>query len=294
MAAIMPTQVRRPKQKASVEGPVGKIATAVIAKLRNERFYSMDTLKSAVFGAVDEFNHTPFQKREGSRFEVYRQEERAFLRPLPQIPYEIATWVYNRSIYLDCHVVHKKNHYSCPYQYAAKKEKVDLKVTDSFVEIYCRGERIATHKRFPDHLSGQWSTHPEDMPNRFAQIQWDDERIRKWADAIGHSAAEVIDRIFASVKINEQGYNSSLAELLLSKKYTPPRLEAACALALTRFHSPRYRHLQAILSAEEDVLYHTQQQEEQKRRENASMGFVRGAAYYGGIRHNGGGLDHDE
>ena len=39
--AIMPTGVRKPKQKASVEGTVGKIATAIIAKLRNEEFSSL-------------------------------------------------------------------------------------------------------------------------------------------------------------------------------------------------------------------------------------------------------------
>ena len=38
--AIMPAGIRKPKQKASVEGTVGKIATAIIARLRNETFYS--------------------------------------------------------------------------------------------------------------------------------------------------------------------------------------------------------------------------------------------------------------
>ena len=49
MTAIMPAGVRKPKQKASVEGTVGKIATAIIAKLRNETFYSFSDLKSAVY-----------------------------------------------------------------------------------------------------------------------------------------------------------------------------------------------------------------------------------------------------
>ena len=40
----MPTGVRKPKQKASVEGSEGKIATAIIAKLRNEIFTSLEEL----------------------------------------------------------------------------------------------------------------------------------------------------------------------------------------------------------------------------------------------------------
>lgn len=281
MTAIMPTQVRKPKQKASVEGAVGKIATDVIARLRNEVFYSMDELRSAVSRALDDFNREPFQKRNGSRFEIFQQEEAPYLRPLPVIPYEIATWKYGRSVYLDCHVVLDKNHYSCPYQYVGKK--VDLRITDSLVEIYCKSERIASHHRFPAYLSNQWSTHPEDMPDQFQQMEWDDQRIRKWAETIGPAALEVVERIFSSHQIKEQGYNSCLAVLRLSKKYTPARLDAACALALTRFHSPRYRHLTAILSAEDDISYQQQRELEQRKQEKEDQGYVRGAAYYGGL-----------
>lgn len=38
MTAIMPTGVRKPKQKASVEGTVGKITTSIVAALRNRDF----------------------------------------------------------------------------------------------------------------------------------------------------------------------------------------------------------------------------------------------------------------
>ncbi len=39
--AILPTGVKKPNHKASVEGSVGKIATAIIARLRNETFTSL-------------------------------------------------------------------------------------------------------------------------------------------------------------------------------------------------------------------------------------------------------------
>ena len=60
LTAIMPARVRKPKDKPSVEGTVGKIATAVIARLRNETFYSFAALKKAVLEKLDEFNHHPF------------------------------------------------------------------------------------------------------------------------------------------------------------------------------------------------------------------------------------------
>lgn len=43
--AIMPARVRRPKDKASAEGSVRIIATAIMARLRNSQYSSFDALK---------------------------------------------------------------------------------------------------------------------------------------------------------------------------------------------------------------------------------------------------------
>ena len=58
----MPTGVRKPKQKASVEGTVGKVATAIIASLRNEVFYSLESLQVAILRKLDEFNRPTISK----------------------------------------------------------------------------------------------------------------------------------------------------------------------------------------------------------------------------------------
>lgn len=75
--AIMPTGMRKPKQKASVEGTVGKIATAVIAKLRNQEFATLSELNEAIAEKVAEFNAAPFRKRDGSRKAVFEEVESA-------------------------------------------------------------------------------------------------------------------------------------------------------------------------------------------------------------------------
>ncbi len=85
--AIMPAGVRKPKQKASVEGTVGKIATVIIAKLRNETYHNINELKVTVAKKLNEFNDEPFQKREGSRSSVFNESEKPRLRELPLIPY---------------------------------------------------------------------------------------------------------------------------------------------------------------------------------------------------------------
>ena len=278
MTAIMPVGVRKPKHKPSVEATVGKIATAIIAKLRNEVFYSFEELKIAVYKKLNEFNNQKFQKREGTRFECY-QDELPAMHALPAVPYEIATWIYGRTVNLDYHVVFEYNRYSCPYQYA--KKKVDLKVTDTTIEIFYGSKRITTHNRFSSGRKNQYSTHPEDMPNKFKFSPWNEERIQNWANSIGKYTGEAVARIFNGVYIKEQGFNPALALLRLSNKYSSERLEAACEYAITHgIGKPRYHHLNSILVANQDISY--LEAKNASTRASSSMGYLRGSNYYGG------------
>ena len=56
MTAIMPTQVRKPKQKASAEGAVKDAAAWAIARLRSRVFADFDEVAAAVRGCLDEHN----------------------------------------------------------------------------------------------------------------------------------------------------------------------------------------------------------------------------------------------
>lgn len=278
--AIMPAGVKKPKQKASVEGTVGKIATAIIARLRNNEYTSIHELKTDVAAALEDFNNKPFQKREGSRREVFEANERITLRPLPAFPYEYAVWEYRRVIGSDFHVTYQTCKYSVPYRFVGKT--VDLKITDSVIEIYCGHERISSHKRFPSYVRNKYDTYPEDIPERFQKTEWNELSLRQWAASIGKQTLAVIDRIFKSYCMSEQGINPAMSVLKLSKKYSSERLETACELALEHVSVPRYSHLKVILAAGQDVEYKNSKKQEN---ESSPAGFVRGAAYYGGDDH---------
>ena len=83
--------MKKPKDKASVEGAVGVISTWVMAALRKRQFFSITELNSAVWEKLVEFNAMPFQKKPGNRLEAFL-EEREYLIPLPRQPYEMAQW----------------------------------------------------------------------------------------------------------------------------------------------------------------------------------------------------------
>lgn len=63
--AIMPTRVRAPKDKASVEGAVGKISTFILAAIRNRKFFSLRELNEAIKERLHIFNHKTFQRNDG-------------------------------------------------------------------------------------------------------------------------------------------------------------------------------------------------------------------------------------
>ena len=116
------------------------------------------------------------------------------------------------------------------------------------------------------------------FPNVFRKTEWNELTVRQWAASIGKQTSEVIDRIFKSYHVSEQGINPSLSVLKLSNKYSSERLEAACAFALEHVFAPRYSHLRAILASGQDEDYKESKRQEA---ESSPAGFVRGAAYYG-------------
>ena len=80
--AIVPARVRAPKDKPNAEGTVGVISTWIVAALRDEQFFSLAELNAAIRQKLYEFSRKPFQKKEGTRYEIYKEEEFPLLTPL--------------------------------------------------------------------------------------------------------------------------------------------------------------------------------------------------------------------
>ncbi|MBR4724576.1 MAG: IS21 family transposase [Lachnospiraceae bacterium] len=281
--ALLPARVLAPKDKAAVEGSVGQLTSRIIAKLRDKRFFSLTELNKAISHELKTFNDRPFQKREGSRSSVYIEEELPFMQPLPQWPYEYATWKV-ATVQLNYHVAIDKQYYSVPYAYARKK--VDIRLTKSIVEVFYQGTRICSHKRLHGRM-GQYDTNPDHMPaNHQLYSEWNSERFKHWAETIGPSTKEAIIRIFDSYRVEEQAYKGCLSLLKLADKYSAARLENACKVALTHIPNPRYKNIRLILEAGQDLPKHSEKNTTDHVQENGYT-HLRGAAYYAG------GVDHE-
>jgi transposase len=271
--AIVPTRVKAPKDKATVEGAVGHVSSFILAAIRNQRFFTLRELNKVIKERLHALNHRQFQKKDGSRALLF-SEERTVLLPLPPHEYEYATWKI-ATVQYNYHVSVDGQFYSIPYEYI--KRKVDVRLTRSVVEVFFECSRICSHVRLYGR-QGQYSTQEAHMPRNHQQYaKWSGERFRKWAAQIGPNTVTVVETILTGYKVEQQGYRACMALLKLSDSYTPQRLEAACDKALYYTPRPSYKSVQAILKSGQDKISETSA----ATFEPAASGFVRGADYYG-------------
>lgn len=271
--AIVPARPRKPKDKAFVEGSVGVISTWVLAALRNQQFLSLKELNEAIIDKLEEFNHKPFQKKEGSRADLFK-EERIFLMPLPPRPFELSVWKV-ATVQYNYHVSIDKMNYSVPYEYI--KQKVDVRLTRTTVEIFYAGNRIASHPRLLGRPN-QYSTSDIHMPLEHQEfMQWNGDRFRNWAKKMGPNTSAAIEHFLTSHKVERQGYKSCTALLKLADKYSVERLENACRKALSFSPYPNLKSVKKILESGMDKV-------PSDKNDNATtpsqFGFTRGADYY--------------
>lgn len=239
--AVMPTRVRKPRDKAKAETGVQGVERWLLARLRHRRFFSLPELNHALWELLAEYNRRPFQKLEGCRESLFLSLERPVLRPLPRPPYEYAEWRKAR-VNIDYHVEVDHHYYSVPYPLI--HQQVEVRLTQTTVEILHRGTRVASHLRSCNR--GRHTTISEHMPRHHREyLDWNPSRLIRWATQIGPDTAAVVEHILAARAHPAQGYRACLGILRLSRP-DAARLEAACsrALALQAFS---YRSIASIL-----------------------------------------------
>lgn len=225
---------------------------------------------------VEVFSHRPFQKKEGSRYEIFRNEELPLLAKLPATPYELAEWK-SATVQFNYHISVNGMLYSVPYEFI--KRKVDVRLTEKVVEIFYNHNRIASHGRLYGR-KGQYSTVTEHMPPDHQKfLEWNGDRFRTWAERIGNNTYNVVNAILSSKRVEQQSYRSCMGILKLAEKYSARRLEAACKIALSYTATPSYKSIKNILVAGKERI-----DWELKASENAvthnKHAITRGAAYY--------------
>ncbi|MGH8296605.1 MAG: IS21 family transposase [Steroidobacteraceae bacterium] len=242
--AILPARVRKPRDKAKVEGGVLIVERAILARLRNLTFFSLADLNTALATLLAELNGKPFQQREGSRQSLFEAEERPTLRPLPARPYEFAEWK-KAKVHLDYHVQVEGAFYSVPY--ALIGQTVDVRLTAHGVEVFHRQRLVAAHPRCRER--GHFTTTADHRPERHsAVIDLTHEKLMQRALAIGPATAAVLAQQARRRRHPEEALRANLGILRLARDFSPAALEAAATRAL-QLGALSYRALRTLITA---------------------------------------------
>ena len=240
--AIMPARVRKPKDKSLAEKGVQHIQYQILARLRNQVFFSLEELNEAIAILLEKINSQPFQKLPGSRLSQFEKIDKPALKPLPNTPYKFADWK-KATPGCDYHVEVDKCFYSVPYTLI--KKELDVRFTDQTIEVFYRLKRVATHIR--NYGNRKHITLAEHMPTSHQKyVEWTPERIISWAGKTGIFTAQLIEKIIATKEHPQIAFRSCLGILHLGKSYTNLRLDSACSRAL-KIGAYSYRSVVSIL-----------------------------------------------
>jgi transposase len=141
---VIPSRVRKPKDKAKAEVGVLIVSRWILASLRNKSFTSLEELNEYIAEALERVNSKKMKLFEKSRKELFEAIDLPALGRLRSEPYHFAEWK-KATVNIDYHIAFDKHFYSCPHQLV--KREVDVRATGSTVEVFHRGERVASHRR---------------------------------------------------------------------------------------------------------------------------------------------------
>ena len=273
---IVPARVRKPKDKASVEGNVGYISRQIIASLRNYQCFSLTRLNEKILEEVDKLNNQSFQKREGSRRSVFEEEEKSKLIPLPPKRYQQSEWR-TAKVQLNYHIQVNRMYYSVPYEYA--QNQVDTRVNKDLVEVYFKDMRIASHKVILGEI-GQYSTNADHMPNNHREyLLHNPVQVKEWAALKGENTSSFVEYILDN-NVEKKALSILSSFKNLSKYYTDDMIEEGCQILLEISQAPSLSVLKTILKRMKEKT--KKKGAVQANAFNSDYGFVRGAKYFGG------------
>lgn len=227
---VVPARVVKPRDKALVENQVKLIYQRVYARLRNQQFFSLESLNAAIAEKMLAHNQTRMQQKPYCRQERFLAKEKETLLPLPSEGFELKyyrqlTVAKNNHIYLS----EDKHYYSVPYQLIGRK----LKVVYTHRMVYCfyEGKQVAVHRR--GYTPAGYTTIAVHLCSHHQHYR---DRSPEYYLHKGANRSKVLhalmEKIFAQNRYPEQLYRSCDGLLSLARTFDPQHFDNACQIAL--------------------------------------------------------------
>jgi transposase len=236
---IDPARARKPRDKARVERPMPYVRDSF---WRGRDFATLAQMQTAaVAWCADVAGQRACRPLDGAApAVVFAAVEADALNPLPRRMFELATWS-TCTVGPDIHVKVGKALYSVPWRLIG--QKLDARATWNTVQIFHKGQLVATHARADTRKRTDLSHYP---PEKIAFAMRTPTWCRRRAGEVGPSCTAVIGSLLELGALFR--LRSAQGVLGLADKHGNRRLEAACAKAIAA-GDPSYRTIRGILAA---------------------------------------------
>lgn len=240
---VIPARPYRPQDKSKVELAVKLVQRWILAKIRNEIFFSVEELNKRIRGLLDYYNGKIIKKLGKSRKELFLELDKPALKALPQHRYEFKN-VRWRLVNVDYHIEVEGSYYSVPYQLTGKE--VLARYNRRVVDISYNNKSIAVHPCLTE--ANQASTNKEHMPQahrRYAETS--PSALIFQAQAIGPETGRLIHKIISEDKHPEKGYRSAYGILRAARKHKNDRETELASAKMLALDIKRVFHFESIL-----------------------------------------------
>ena len=223
------SRVGTPPDNANAEKGVQFLEDRDINWIREETFYSDESLNARLLRTVNEINTSIMQKYGISRDFRFQSE---VLGKLPETPYQPYIKRYTRKVPANYLINYKGHDYSIPHQYCSKT--VEIRITATEFIAYCGSKEVRRHK-LSNEIMGM--TRPmECMPESHQyEAKKNKQEFLRWAFAIGESVMKFVELQYKGHRSDKSRHAGKRCTMLkkLHKKYGE-KLETACNYALQR------------------------------------------------------------
>jgi len=222
---IMPAKVRSPRWKPVVEGHVKIVTMHILVEMEEMTFYSLDDLNTVLWQKMDRENRENFAGLSYSRRDLFEQEEKETLLPLPETPYE---YLERKKVKVqpDFSFTFDKVHYTMPRKYLRKT--LEIRAGGTRIYVYNEhGDLIRTHER--SYTPKSWVVIPSDMPKEYSDYgYWNKPYFLAKAERIGPQTKLLIQKVIEKFAYPVQSFRSCFGILRFAEKYGNEVLEECC------------------------------------------------------------------
>jgi transposase len=236
---IDPARRQKPKDKPRVENPMAYVRDSLFA---GREWHSLVELeRAAVVWSREVAGRRSCRPLEGAApITVFEAVEAEALLPLPEQPFELASWS-TPKIGPDIHAKVGKTLYSVPWRFIGRH--LDARESATQVQFFLDGELVKTHRWAERGKQTDFNDYP---PEKVAFLMRTPAWCRKRAADVGPACAALVAELMA---VNACYRLRSVQGVVgLVERHGAGRLEAACRRAL-EVGDPSYKTVKGILVA---------------------------------------------